>query len=138
MSVRRTFARATTVLLPWLLLAAQAYGQRSYVRGTAATVRLRNGAQVSGISIVFSDRDLPRILTNGIAYSAVDIVMAQCYGGGFLPFLRNNPPAGDWTFCSASRATEIALGVGSQTPGAWYVDNFTRPWREDAQRTPSS
>jgi hypothetical protein len=135
MSIRRVCARAA-VLLPGLLLAAQACGQRSYVRGTAAPARLRSGAQVNGLSIVFVDRDLPRILTNGIAYTAVDVVMAQCHGGGFLPFLSNNPPAADWTFCSASAPAEMARGVGAQLAGALYVDNFTRPWREDAQRTP--
>src|SRR5437899_956259 len=135
MSVRRACTRAA-VLLPWLLVAAQACGQRVYVRGTAAPARLRGGAQVNGVSIVFTERDLPRILTNGIAYTAVDVMMAQCYGGGFLPFLSNNPPAADWTFCSASASAEMARGVSAQLAGALYVDNFTRPWREDAQWTP--
>jgi hypothetical protein len=119
----RHFAGGAGVLLAWLLLLDPAHAQNSsYVRDAAAPVRLKGGTQVNGLSIVLSDYSLPAVLTNRITYSAVDLVMQQCYGGGFGPFLIATPPAVDWTFCSASAAGEEAwVGLSLKAPVCTFI-----------------
>jgi hypothetical protein len=114
-------------------------GDHSYVRGfTPKTVKLKNGAMVNGFTIQFIDDDLAGILA-APGYSAVDIVMQQCFAGAFVDSLNaaakaGNPPAADWTACSASSAMQCSWGNCSLVPPktAGLCDNFSRAWREDA------
>jgi hypothetical protein len=61
--------------------------------------------------------------------------MVQCHGGGFLSNVAGNTNQPNWTFASASSWQETAKSSASfLTPGGTrqYLNNFTRPWREDA------
>src|SRR6185295_12019484 len=73
-------------------------------------------------------------------YAAVDVVMNQCYSGGFVAALKQTKPADDWTAASACNAEETSWYLFSVVPPKTKgpVDDFTRAWREDALRTPAT
>jgi hypothetical protein len=64
-------------------------------------------------------------------YGSVDVVMAQCHGGGFLDSIFDFGPT-NYTFSSAARWDQPAWSsdtVGLNNP---VLDNFTRAWRDSA------
>lgn len=71
----------------------------------------------------------------GVGYSSIDILMQQCFGGGFLNDIAK--VNGSHTFASASSWNEPALNVEKLplTPPT-YLDNFTRAWRQDVTQFP--
>lgn len=73
------------------------------------------------------------VAANGTRYSTVDIVMQQCFGGGFLNELRDLPGPVNHTFASAAAWSEVAWSRGPQKAAVPKVDNFTRAWREGAR-----
>lgn len=70
-------------------------------------------------------------------YASIDVVMQQCFGGGFLNDISAKVP--NYTFASASGWWQSALNFDLPIPGPGAgalgglprtVDNFTRAWRE--------
>jgi hypothetical protein len=126
---------AVLVLLP----AHRAQGQaHAYVRGAPENAKLKGGFQGVALKVAVVDNTLPATLKTP-GYAAVDVVMQQCFSGGFLQNLKANPPAAEWTFCSAAKAAEsswyLAGIVPPNTEG--ISDNFTRAWRDDALVQPA-
>jgi hypothetical protein len=110
----------------------------SYVRSyTPKKVTLKGGAVANGLIINLIDTDLPGILA-APKYAAVDVVMNQCYSGGFLAALTASKPANDWTGACACKEDETSYYLFSVEPPKTDgpADDFTRAWREDALRTP--
>lgn len=68
-------------------------------------------------------------------YSFVDIVMQQCFGGGFLDDIDATLQQ-SYTFASASGWSESAFNDDVMVPRT--VDNFSRAWREDAALYPGT
>jgi hypothetical protein len=88
-------------------------------------------------------------IRNNVPTKSVDIVMNQCFGGGFLDNLDGTSPtdkAGigkDHSFCSAAQFDQAAISADRvrfnlEQPGPipYYdgsLDNFTRAWRDEAR-----
>jgi hypothetical protein len=122
-------------LLPVRHAQAQAH---SYVRGAPENANLKGGFQGVALKVAVVDNTLPATL-KAPGYAAVDVVMQQCFSGGFLKNLKGDPPAADWTFCSAAKAAESSWYLaGIVPPNAQGIsDNFTRAWRDDTLVQPA-
>jgi len=101
-------------------------------------VRDQNG-KIVALDNVYA-ADVASVMNSGTNFTVVDIVMQQCFGGGFLDAVKNTVPA-PYTFCSASFWSEVAWG--RFTPAydrmdfrlnliGGVQDNFTRAWRQHA------
>jgi len=73
--------------------------------------------------------DLSSAVQDDAQWSVVDIVMQQCFGGGFADDISAALPT--YTFASASAWSEVAWNR-NPAPVPRILDNFTRAWREDA------
>jgi hypothetical protein len=80
--------------------------------------------------IVATDSQYMDDVRNNFPGRSIDIVMQQCYGGGFA----NDAAAtlGNYTFASASRWDQVSWST--YDPGVFVstVENFTRAWRANA------
>jgi hypothetical protein len=100
-----------------LLPTHRAQGQaHSYVWGAPESANLKGGFQGVALKVAVVDNTLPATLKSP-GYAAVDVVMQQCFSGGFLKNLKANPPAADWTFCAAAKAAE----------SSWYLAGIVPP-----------
>ncbi|MBV8905266.1 MAG: hypothetical protein JOZ22_16685, partial [Acidobacteriia bacterium] len=115
---------------------AEPNAHHSYVRGVCP-----NGA---GYCIVATDRQYAADIRANFTGGAVDIVMQQCFGGGFKDDIQNASAAprpgslARFTFASSTSwgrcSWSVFLPMGAVNPvTATYVENFTRAWRKDAQ-----
>lgn len=74
----------------------------------------------------------------GKTIGAYDILMQQCYGGGFLNDI-TAIAGGSFSFASASAWDQMALNWDKSGPGnRRLVDNFTRAWRESLAKYPAA
>lgn len=73
----------------------------------------------------------------GKTIGAYDILMQQCYGGGFLNDI--TATGGSFSFASASAWDQTALNWDLSGPGnRRLLDNFTRAWRESLAKYPDA
>src|SRR5205814_7603647 len=94
----------------------------SYVKGVCP-----NGI---GLCIVATDAQYAADIRNNFTGQAVDILMQQCYGGGFKKTIQNLQM---FTFASATTWGKCAYNGEVITGGALsFLETFTRPWRKDA------
>lgn len=70
----------------------------------------------------------------GTPFDSVDVVMQNCFAGGFVNDIETAFGAGfGFTVATASNWNQTALNTDNMPPGKRrVVDNFTRPWRADA------
>ncbi|HWX23093.1 MAG TPA: hypothetical protein VN578_24590 [Candidatus Binatia bacterium] len=142
----KTFANnlraGTFFLLACLLLpASRARGRadHSYVRGAAEAAQLKGGTQGVAVKVAVIDTTLAATLKQP-GYATVDVLMQQCFAGGFLKNLKADPPAADWTFCSAAKTDECSWYLAGIVPPntEGISDNFSRAWRDDALVKPAT
>src|SRR6185295_7260360 len=91
--------------------------------------------------------DVNGVMTDDIEYASdlvlsragsIDVVMNQCFGGGFLNEIESNRRLPAVTFASSAAYNQVSRSVEKlDLSGAfpdYLVDNFTRAWRENAMR----
>lgn len=97
---------------------------------------VRNGLFKGGVTRAIVARDfeysaaVAAQMASGTNFTVVDIVMQQCFGGGFLNDMARDV-TGPHTFASSTLWSEISWSLGN---GAYpvYLDEFSRAWRQDA------
>ncbi len=97
---------------------------------------VRNGLFRGGVQRAIVARDfeysaaVAAQMASGTNFTMVDVVMQQCFGGGFLDDIARDV-TGPHTFASSTLWSEFSWSLGK---GAhpFYLDEFNRAWRQDA------
>ncbi len=94
-----------------------------------------NGVGGVGRKVVAWDDQYAQALHNLVPAGSVDVIMQQCFGGGFInDFVKDGPDNG--TIATASYFDECALNA-DRVIAANTLDNFTRAYRDAARGRPA-
>jgi hypothetical protein len=97
---------------------------------------VRNGLFRGGVTRAIVARDfeysaaVAAQMASGTNFTIVDVVMQQCFGGGFLNDIARDV-TGPHTFASSTLWSEVSWSLGKGA-NPFYLDEFSRAWRQDA------
>jgi hypothetical protein len=137
-------ARAAALLLAWApLSAALAQGTRRDVGNVGEEIAKHHSwvRHLSGNTIT-SDAQYAADIRTQFTGGAVDVVMEQCHGGGFLNDVKRLriphtfASSAAWNECSLTLALPKPA-AGQPAPALKTVENFSRSWRKSEDLFPT-